>query len=84
MGVPVEHHEEFHQREWRPGLAVLIARKRIGASAEDRGLLPLVERELLTTRAMKPGSTMEAFTCLLNSSIAALTFSLLSSMEDRY
>src|ERR1017187_5711394 len=47
IGVPVEHHEEFHQREWRLGLAVLIARKRIGAAAKDRGRLPLVERELL-------------------------------------
>ena len=46
--MPVEHHEEFHQREWRLGLAVLVARKRIGAAAEDRGRLPLVERELLT------------------------------------
>src|SRR5271157_6362631 len=45
--VPVEHHEELHQRERWLGLAVLVARKRIGATAEDRGRLPLVERELL-------------------------------------
>jgi hypothetical protein len=45
--VSVEHYEEFHQREWRLGLAVLVARKRIGAAAKDRGRLPLVEREFL-------------------------------------
>src|ERR1017187_4476257 len=43
-GVPVEHHQEFHQRERRLGLAVLVARKRIGAAAKDHGRLPLVER----------------------------------------
>src|ERR1022692_1855475 len=47
MGVPVEHHEEFHQRERRPGFAVLVARKRIRAAAKDCGRLPLVERQLL-------------------------------------
>jgi hypothetical protein len=47
VGVPVEHHEEFHQRQRRLGLAVLVARKRIGATSENRGRLPLIERELL-------------------------------------
>jgi len=47
VGVPVEHHEEFHQRQRRLGLAVLVTRKRIGATAENRGRLPLIERELL-------------------------------------
>src|ERR1019366_3511198 len=47
IGVPVEHHKEFYQRERRPGLAVLVARKRIGAAAKDRGRLPLIQRELL-------------------------------------
>jgi hypothetical protein len=47
VGVPVEHHEEFHQCQRRLGLAGLVTRKRIGATAENRGRLPLVERELL-------------------------------------
>ena len=47
FGVPVEHHEEFHQRERRLGLAVLVARKRIGAAAKDPVSLPLLEREFL-------------------------------------
>ena len=47
LGVPVEHHEQFHQCERRLCLPVLVARKRIGAAAKDRGRLPLVERELL-------------------------------------
>ena len=47
VGVPVEHHEQFHQCERRLCLPVLVARKRIGAATENRGRLPLVKRESL-------------------------------------
>jgi hypothetical protein len=47
VGVTVEQHEEFHECERRLSLAVLVTRKGIGAAAEERGRLPLVERELL-------------------------------------
>jgi hypothetical protein len=48
VGVAVEQDEELHQRERGLGLAVLVTRKGVGAAAEDRGRLALVEREFLT------------------------------------
>jgi hypothetical protein len=58
--MPVENLEQFHQRERRLGLPVLVARKGFGAAAEDRSGLPLVEASFLRTRAMNAGSTMLA------------------------
>ena len=45
--MPVEHHEEFYQRERGLGVAVFVARKRIGAATKNRGRLPLIQREFL-------------------------------------
>ena len=39
--------EQFYQRKWRLGLAVLIARKRIGATAKNLASYALVEIKLL-------------------------------------
>lgn len=47
IGVAVGHAEEFDQCERGLVLAVLVAGKGIGAAAEDRRSLALVEREFL-------------------------------------
>ncbi len=47
IGVAVEEHEQFDQCERGFGLAVLVARKGIGATAENVSGMALVEVELL-------------------------------------
>ena len=70
--MSVEYLEQLHQRQRRSRSAVLVAGECIHAAAEDLGGLLLVQALFFLTLAMNAGSTMAAFTCLLNSSIAAL------------
>ena len=41
--MPVQHPEQFHQRQRWLGLAVLVARERIDATAENLGRFALVK-----------------------------------------
>ena len=50
LGMAVEQHQKFHQRERRLGLSVFVARKGVGASPEDRGCLMLVKCEPSNSR----------------------------------
>lgn len=45
--VPVQHLEQFHERQRRLGLAIFVAREGIHAAAEDFRRLALVEMEFL-------------------------------------
>ena len=45
--MAVKHLEQFHQRQGRLSLAILIPRKRIDPATEDFGSLSLVKIELL-------------------------------------
>jgi len=73
FGVAVQHLEQFHQRQRRLGLAVLVTRECVDAAAENLSGLARVQRQFfLRTLTMNAGSTIAAFTSLLNASIAAL------------
>jgi len=48
IGTTHKHREQLHQRQRRLRLAVLVARERTDAAAEDFGGLALVESKLLT------------------------------------
>ena len=54
VGMAVQQMEELDQRQRRASLAVLVARERVDAAAEQRGGLALVQRQIFADAGDKP------------------------------